>query len=30
MTAALHKPIMQLLVEDEMFLDIDPDKATVR
>ncbi|XP_033609834.1 GTPase-activating protein and VPS9 domain-containing protein 1 isoform X3 [Cryptotermes secundus] len=30
LTAALHKPIMQLLVEDEMFLDIDPDKATVR
>ncbi|CAG2065093.1 unnamed protein product, partial [Timema podura] len=28
-TAALHRPIMQLLVEDEMFLDIDPDKATV-
>lgn len=30
LTAALHKPIMQLLMEDEMFLDIDPDKATVR
>ncbi|PSN29560.1 hypothetical protein C0J52_22666 [Blattella germanica] len=30
LTAALHQPIMQLLVEDEMFLDIDPDKATVR
>ncbi|XP_021936373.1 receptor-mediated endocytosis protein 6 homolog isoform X2 [Zootermopsis nevadensis] len=30
LTAALHKPIMQLLVEDEMFLDIDPDKATIR
>nr|CAD7264924.1 unnamed protein product [Timema shepardi] len=30
LTAALHRPIMQLLVEDEMFLDIDPDKATVR
>ncbi|XP_011497747.1 PREDICTED: GTPase-activating protein and VPS9 domain-containing protein 1 isoform X3 [Ceratosolen solmsi marchali] len=30
LTAALNGPIMQLLMEDEMFLDIDPDKATVR
>lgn len=30
LTAALHGPIMQLLMEDEMFLDIDPDKAPIR
>ncbi|XP_034234553.1 GTPase-activating protein and VPS9 domain-containing protein 1 [Thrips palmi] len=30
LTAALHGPIMQLLMEDECFLDIDPDKAVVR
>lgn len=30
LTAALHGPIMQLLMEDEKFLDIDPDKAVVR
>lgn len=30
LTAALHGPIMQLLMEDERFLDIDPDKAVVR
>ncbi|XP_052119444.1 receptor-mediated endocytosis protein 6 homolog isoform X1 [Frankliniella occidentalis] len=30
LTAALHDPIMQLLMEDESFLDIDPDKAVVR
>ncbi|XP_015600361.1 GTPase-activating protein and VPS9 domain-containing protein 1 isoform X3 [Cephus cinctus] len=30
LTAALHSPIMQLLMEDEMFLDIDPDKAPIR
>lgn len=30
LTAALHDPIMQLLMEDECFLDIDPDKAVVR
>ncbi|XP_043477081.1 GTPase-activating protein and VPS9 domain-containing protein 1 isoform X1 [Leptopilina heterotoma] len=30
LTAALHNPIMQLLMEDEMFLDIDPDKASIR
>nr|XP_034194503.1 GTPase-activating protein and VPS9 domain-containing protein 1 [Osmia lignaria]XP_034194504.1 GTPase-activating protein and VPS9 domain-containing protein 1 [Osmia lignaria] len=30
LTAALHNPIVQLLMEDEMFLDIDPDKAPVR
>lgn len=30
LTAALHGPIMKLLMEDEMFLDIDPDKAAVR
>lgn len=30
LTAALHDPIMQLLMEDEWFLDIDPDKAVVR
>ncbi|XP_048505942.1 GTPase-activating protein and VPS9 domain-containing protein 1 isoform X2 [Athalia rosae] len=30
LTAALHGPIMQLLMEDEMFLDIDPEKAPIR
>ncbi|XP_043577726.1 GTPase-activating protein and VPS9 domain-containing protein 1 isoform X1 [Bombus pyrosoma] len=30
LTAALHNPIIQLLMEDEMFLDIDPDKAPIR
>ncbi|XP_066584150.1 GTPase-activating protein and VPS9 domain-containing protein 1 isoform X2 [Prorops nasuta] len=30
LTAALHGPIMQLLMEDEVFLDIDPDKAPIR
>ncbi|XP_033227479.1 GTPase-activating protein and VPS9 domain-containing protein 1 isoform X2 [Belonocnema kinseyi] len=30
LTAALHGPIMQLLMEDETFLDIDPDKAPIR
>ncbi|XP_034936042.1 receptor-mediated endocytosis protein 6 homolog [Chelonus insularis] len=30
LTAALHEPIIQLLMEDEMFLDIDPDKAAIR
>ncbi|KAK3920325.1 Receptor-mediated endocytosis protein 6-like protein [Frankliniella fusca] len=30
LTAALHDPIMQLLMEVEHFLDIDPDKAVVR
>ncbi|XP_058798185.1 receptor-mediated endocytosis protein 6 homolog isoform X2 [Phymastichus coffea] len=30
LTAALNGPIMQLLMEDEMFLDIDPDKAPIR
>ncbi|XP_063984398.1 GTPase-activating protein and VPS9 domain-containing protein 1 [Diachasmimorpha longicaudata] len=30
LTAALHGPITQLLMEDEMFLDIDPDKAPIR
>uniref|UniRef100_A0A1B6E0D7 Receptor-mediated endocytosis protein 6 homolog n=1 Tax=Clastoptera arizonana TaxID=38151 RepID=A0A1B6E0D7_9HEMI len=30
LTAALHDPIMQLLMEDEKYLDIDPDKAAVR
>lgn len=30
LTAALHNPIVQLLMEDEMFLDIDPDKAPIR
>ncbi|XP_051165679.1 GTPase-activating protein and VPS9 domain-containing protein 1 isoform X2 [Leptopilina boulardi] len=29
LTAALHNPIMQLLMEDEMSLDIDPDKASI-
>lgn len=30
LTAALHNPIVQLLMEDEMFLDVDPDKAPIR
>ncbi|KAF7998054.1 hypothetical protein HCN44_009452 [Aphidius gifuensis] len=30
LTAALHNPITQLLMEDEKFLDIDPDKASIR
>ncbi|XP_013420311.1 GTPase-activating protein and VPS9 domain-containing protein 1 [Lingula anatina] len=30
LTAALHKPVMQLLMEDEWFYDIDPEKALVR
>lgn len=30
LTAALNGPIMQLLMEDEMFLDIDPNKAPER
>lgn len=30
LTAALHGPIMKLLMKDEMFLDIDPDKAVIR
>ncbi|XP_047500303.1 GTPase-activating protein and VPS9 domain-containing protein 1-like isoform X1 [Penaeus chinensis] len=30
LTAALHQPVMQLLMEDELFLDIDPAKAAVR
>ncbi|CAL4082390.1 unnamed protein product, partial [Meganyctiphanes norvegica] len=30
LTAALHQPIIQLLMEDELFLDIDPSKAAVR
>ncbi|XP_065209586.1 receptor-mediated endocytosis protein 6 homolog isoform X2 [Planococcus citri] len=30
LTAALHSPIMHLLMEDEKFLDIDPDKALIR
>lgn len=30
LTAALHEPIMRLLMEDEWFYDIDPDKALVR
>nr|KAG5712108.1 hypothetical protein BaRGS_020834 [Batillaria attramentaria] len=30
LTAALHDPIMRLLMEDEWFYDIDPDKALVR
>ncbi|XP_026825737.1 GTPase-activating protein and VPS9 domain-containing protein 1 isoform X3 [Ooceraea biroi] len=30
LTAALHSPIVQLLMEDEPFLDIDPDKAPIR
>ena len=30
LTAALHKPIMQLLMEDEWFYDIDPERALYR
>ncbi|XP_067131545.1 GTPase-activating protein and VPS9 domain-containing protein 1 isoform X3 [Centruroides vittatus] len=30
LTGALHEPIMHLLMEDDLFLDIDPDKAVVR
>ncbi|KAF8788397.1 GTPase-activating protein and VPS9 like protein [Argiope bruennichi] len=30
LTAALHEPIMNLLMEDDLFLDIDPSKAAVR
>ncbi|CAG5115503.1 unnamed protein product, partial [Candidula unifasciata] len=30
LTAALYEPIMRLLMEDEWFFDIDPDKALVR
>ncbi|XP_059157513.1 GTPase-activating protein and VPS9 domain-containing protein 1-like isoform X2 [Physella acuta] len=30
LTAALYDPIMRLLMEDEWFFDIDPDKAMVR
>ena len=30
LTAALNGPIMQLLMEEEMFLDIDPDKLPIR
>ncbi|CAL1540407.1 unnamed protein product [Lymnaea stagnalis] len=30
LTAALYDPIMRLLMEDEWFFDIDPDKAVVR
>ncbi|KAK2576023.1 hypothetical protein KPH14_007375 [Odynerus spinipes] len=30
LTAALHTPIIQLLMEDEIFLDIDPDKVPIR
>ncbi|GFN81127.1 GTPase-activating protein and vps9 domain-containing protein 1-like [Plakobranchus ocellatus] len=30
LTAALYDPIMRLLMEDEWFFDIDPDKALVR
>ncbi|CAH1787256.1 unnamed protein product [Owenia fusiformis] len=30
LTAALHNPVMRLLMEDEWFYDIDPDKALVR
>lgn len=30
LTAALNGPIMQLLMEDETFLDIDPDKTLIR
>uniref|UniRef100_A0A8D8YPM9 Receptor-mediated endocytosis protein 6 homolog n=1 Tax=Cacopsylla melanoneura TaxID=428564 RepID=A0A8D8YPM9_9HEMI len=30
LTAALHEPIMKLLMEDDNFLDIDPDKARDR
>ncbi len=30
LTAALHGPIMELLNQDELFLDIDPSKAVIR
>jgi hypothetical protein len=30
LTAALHNPIMRLLMEDEWFYDIDPEKALIR
>jgi hypothetical protein len=30
LTAALHAPIMQLLMLEEKYLDIDPDKAVLR
>ena len=30
LTAALHKPVMQLLMEDEWFYDIDPERALYR
>lgn len=30
LTAALHKPVMQLLIEDEWFYDIDPERALFR
>lgn len=30
LTAALHEPVMRLLMEDEWFYDIDPDKAVIR
>ncbi|GAB6021964.1 hypothetical protein CHUAL_006124 [Chamberlinius hualienensis] len=30
LTGALHEPIMNLLMEDDLFLDIDPGKAAVR
>ncbi len=30
LTAALHKPVMQLVMEDEWFYDIDPDRALYR
>jgi len=30
LTAALHKPVMQLLMEDEWFYDIDPQRALYR
>lgn len=30
LTGTLHYPIMKLLMEDETFLDIDPDKAVIR
>ena len=30
LTAALYEPVMQLLAEDDLFLDIDPNRAAVR
>ncbi|KAG1677973.1 GTPase-activating protein and VPS9 domain-containing protein 1 [Nymphon striatum] len=30
LTAALHAPILHLLMEDDMFLDIDPEKSVIR